>query len=111
MAETYSGEFYCVKCKEKREAEGNVVVDERPPHGQGQVPRLRHEPQPHPRQGLTLAASRPPARFAGGAVAAWTPSRSPATRGPVDGAPACRGPRLARMAGLGGSSGGESGRR
>src|SRR5919199_3476009 len=25
MAETYSGEFYCVKCKEKRQAEGNVV--------------------------------------------------------------------------------------
>lgn len=23
--ETYSGEFYCVKCKEKREAEGQVV--------------------------------------------------------------------------------------
>jgi len=26
MAETYKGEFYCVKCKAKREAEGNVVV-------------------------------------------------------------------------------------
>ena len=25
MAETWSGEFYCVKCKEKREAEGRVV--------------------------------------------------------------------------------------
>jgi len=25
MAETYKGDFYCVKCKEKREAEGNVV--------------------------------------------------------------------------------------
>lgn len=25
--ETYSGDFYCVKCKEKREAEGNVVVN------------------------------------------------------------------------------------
>ncbi len=24
-AETYQGEFYCVKCKEKREAEGHVV--------------------------------------------------------------------------------------
>jgi hypothetical protein len=23
--ETYKGEFYCVKCKEKREAEGKVV--------------------------------------------------------------------------------------
>jgi hypothetical protein len=26
MAETYRGEFYCVKCKAKREAEGNIVV-------------------------------------------------------------------------------------
>lgn len=26
MAETYKGEFYCVKCKEKRETEGEVVV-------------------------------------------------------------------------------------
>ncbi|PWH06840.1 hypothetical protein DEO23_07995 [Brachybacterium endophyticum] len=24
--EKYSGEFYCVKCREKREAEGDVVV-------------------------------------------------------------------------------------
>lgn len=27
--ETYSGEFYCVKCKEKRTAEGRVVVNEK----------------------------------------------------------------------------------
>jgi hypothetical protein len=27
MAETYSGEFYCVKCKEKREATGDIVVN------------------------------------------------------------------------------------
>jgi transcription elongation factor Elf1 len=27
MAETYSGEFYCVKCKAKREATGEVVVN------------------------------------------------------------------------------------
>jgi len=26
--ETWSGEFYCVKCKEKREAEGKVVTTE-----------------------------------------------------------------------------------
>ena len=26
--ETYKGEFYCVKCKEKREAVGKVVVSE-----------------------------------------------------------------------------------
>ena len=26
MAETWSGEFYCVKCKEKREAEGEIKV-------------------------------------------------------------------------------------
>ncbi len=29
MAETWSGEFYCVKCKEKRQAEGNVEVNEK----------------------------------------------------------------------------------
>jgi len=28
VAETYAGEFYCVKCKEKRQAEGDVVVSE-----------------------------------------------------------------------------------
>jgi hypothetical protein len=26
--ETYKGEFYCVKCKAKREAEGRVVVSD-----------------------------------------------------------------------------------
>ena len=26
MAETWSGEFYCVKCKAKREASGEVYV-------------------------------------------------------------------------------------
>jgi hypothetical protein len=26
--DTYAGEFYCVKCKAKREAEGKVVVSE-----------------------------------------------------------------------------------
>ena len=25
---TYTGEFYCVKCKAKREATGNIVVSE-----------------------------------------------------------------------------------
>ncbi|GGF41525.1 hypothetical protein GCM10011519_14170 [Marmoricola endophyticus] len=29
MAETWSGEFYCVKCKEKREADGDVSVSEK----------------------------------------------------------------------------------
>ena len=29
MAETYSGEFYCVKCKDKREASGDVVVNDK----------------------------------------------------------------------------------
>ena len=29
MAETYSGEFYCVKCKAKREATGEVKVSEK----------------------------------------------------------------------------------
>jgi Domain of unknown function (DUF5679) len=27
--ETYSGEFYCVKCKAKREASGYVVVNDK----------------------------------------------------------------------------------
>jgi len=29
MAETYSGEFYCVKCKAKREASGDVRVNDK----------------------------------------------------------------------------------
>jgi hypothetical protein len=29
MAETWSGEFYCVKCKEKREADGEVRVNDK----------------------------------------------------------------------------------
>jgi hypothetical protein len=29
MAETWSGEFYCVKCKEKRSAEGEVKVNDK----------------------------------------------------------------------------------
>jgi len=29
MAETWSGEFYCVKCKEKREATGEVRVNDK----------------------------------------------------------------------------------
>jgi hypothetical protein len=29
MAETWSGEFYCVKCKEKRSAEGEIRVNEK----------------------------------------------------------------------------------
>ena len=31
MADTYSGEFYCVKCKEKRQAEGQVDRRSEPP--------------------------------------------------------------------------------
>lgn len=29
MAETWSGEFYCVKCKEKREATGEIHVSDK----------------------------------------------------------------------------------
>jgi uncharacterized protein DUF5679 len=29
MAETWSGEFYCVKCKEKRQADGEVRVNDK----------------------------------------------------------------------------------
>ena len=56
--ETYSGDFYCVKCKEKRAGRGQGRRDERPSHGQGHVPRLRHQPQPHPRQGLSRAVEQ-----------------------------------------------------
>ncbi len=28
MADTYKGEFYCVKCKDKVETEGDIVVSE-----------------------------------------------------------------------------------
>ena len=57
MAETWSGEFYCVKCKEKREAEGEIQR-QRQGHqdGQGRLPGLRHQPEPHPRQGLRASA-------------------------------------------------------
>ena len=58
MAETYAGEFYCVKCKEKREAEGDVVVSESGRQdGQGRLSGLRHQAQPHPRQGLSSISS------------------------------------------------------
>ncbi|MGL5809723.1 MAG: DUF5679 domain-containing protein [Nocardioides sp.] len=29
MAETWSGEFYCVKCKEKRQAVGEIKVNDK----------------------------------------------------------------------------------
>ncbi len=29
MAETLSGEFYCVKCREKRSAEGEIRVNDK----------------------------------------------------------------------------------
>ncbi len=29
MADTYTGEFYCVKCKTKRKATGNVTVNDK----------------------------------------------------------------------------------
>jgi len=29
MAETYDGEFYCVKCKAKTKATGEIVVNEK----------------------------------------------------------------------------------
>ena len=54
MAETWSGEFYCVKCKEKREAEWRGQGQRQGhPDGEGRLPRVRHQPQPHPRQGLS----------------------------------------------------------
>ena len=60
MAETYAGEFYCVKCKEKREAEGDVVISESGrQHGQGRLSGLRHQAEPDPRQGLSRTRTAP----------------------------------------------------
>ena len=57
--ETYKGDVYCVKCKEKREAEGKVAVSDNGRRmAKGQSPRLWHEPEPHPRQGLSHRVSR-----------------------------------------------------
>ena len=51
MAETYSGEFYCVKCKEKREASGDVHVNDKGTRmAKAKCPGLRHQPEPHSRQ-------------------------------------------------------------
>ena len=38
MAETYSGEFYCVKCKAKRRPPARYASTRRAPDGEGQVP-------------------------------------------------------------------------
>ena len=60
MAESYTGEAYCVKCKEKRDFTGEVKVSAlRPPHGAGHLPRLRHQAQPDPRQGLSHTHAPP----------------------------------------------------
>ena len=53
MAETWSGEFYCVKCKEKREAEGEVKVNDKGTRMAKAVCPVWHQPEPHPRQGLS----------------------------------------------------------
>lgn len=36
--ETFKGEFYCVKCKEKREAEGTIVQTEKTRMAKGVCP-------------------------------------------------------------------------
>ena len=78
MAETWSGEFYCVKCKEKREADGRGPGQRQGhPDGQGRLPRLRHQPQPHPRQGLT---SSPQTRRRRRPLPGAPPSRLPSVR-------------------------------
>ena len=65
QAQTYNG--YCVKCKEKRDFEGNVEVSQdRHEHGQGQVPGLRDDSQPHPRQGQGLTRYGSPGEGAAG---------------------------------------------
>ena len=37
-SDTYTGEFYCVKCKEKRQAEGKVVETNGRRMAKGQCP-------------------------------------------------------------------------
>ena len=47
QAQTYNG--YCVKCKEKRDFEGNVEVSKTGMNmAKGPVPGLRHDGQPDP---------------------------------------------------------------
>lgn len=57
MAETYAGEFYCVKCKEKRQAEGDVVVSESGRKmAKAICPVCGTKAEPDPGQGLTLTS-------------------------------------------------------
>ena len=73
--ETYKGEFYCVKCKAKREAGRRLSCPTTAVAWPGPVPRLWHEPQPHPRQGLIAdLPTRAPIRTDRGprAIGLWT---------------------------------------
>ena len=47
MAETWSGEFYCVKCKEKREAEGEIKVNDKGTKMAKGVPFLEERERNH----------------------------------------------------------------
>ena len=86
MAETWSGEFYCVKCKEKREAEGEIRSTTRAPRWPRASARsaaptstassARREPRP-------LSCMQSAASPSGGAAAAI----SAAASCPVDGRP------------------------
>ena len=53
MAETWSGEFYCVKCKAKREATGEVHVSDKGTRmAKGICPVCWYQAEPDSRQGL-----------------------------------------------------------
>ena len=49
--ETYAGEFYCVKCKEKRTAEGKVVVSENGRRMAKDVYKRQERPRPRGHRG------------------------------------------------------------
>ena len=55
--ETWSGEFYCVKCKEKREAEGKVVTTETGPHDVGPAFAIPAPSDPRFSTGLWIAGA------------------------------------------------------
>jgi len=81
-AETYKGEFYCVKCKAKREAEGRVVETNGPSHGQGHLPG----PAAPTSTASSARPDRSPVRLEGAPAGPAHEGRSSGNRGP-DGRP------------------------
>ena len=98
MAESYTGEAYCVKCKAKREFTGEVKVSASGRRmAQGICPVLRHQGQPDPRQGL----SRPPTlhRDRDGRSPTAVPVRRPGVTALRDGALPATGSRASLVEG------------